>query len=401
MSEWSQVRLGEVMTLDVVTKEVDVNDTYDVVGVLNRGRGLLFREPMRGNETAYKTLNVIRPNQVVYSRLKAFEGAITVAPDDLGEVFASQEFPTFTCGPALMPDFFRLLTTTQPTWDALQALSTGMGGRRERVKPADFLTMRIALPSLNEQARIAGLIGSVDRQALAVIREFDRAKRALAIVRDGFPEAPERALSAVIRGIDSGRSVQTSDEKPLPGEPSVLKLSAIQLGAFSPDEAKRLDDVTGYTETHLVAEGDLLVTRASGSFDRVGYVTLARGVRPATYMPDLIWRIRPDLAECTPSFLNHLLCSPTMRAKITSSARGTASMRKINKALLGALQVPVPSLADQHDYAERCESMADVVALLDAELTRLRMFRSALLASLLSKDIEIPDSYDHLLEAAS
>ena len=32
---------------------------------------------------------------LVYSRLKAFEGAITVTPDDLPESFASQEFPTF------------------------------------------------------------------------------------------------------------------------------------------------------------------------------------------------------------------------------------------------------------------------------------------------------------------
>src|SRR4051794_14759430 len=108
------------MTLDINAVEVDPAHSYNIVGVLNRGRGLLYRKPMAGSETAYKTLNRIGPNQVVYSRLKAFEGAITVAPAGLHEVYASQEFPTFTCGPALLPRYFRLLTTTKHLWDTLQ-----------------------------------------------------------------------------------------------------------------------------------------------------------------------------------------------------------------------------------------------------------------------------------------
>ena len=85
---------------------------------------------------------------LVYSRLKAFEGAITVTPDDLPESFASQEFPTFGFASDADPDFFRILTTTQGMWDALQGASKGMGGRRERVKPADFLEHRHGHPAV-------------------------------------------------------------------------------------------------------------------------------------------------------------------------------------------------------------------------------------------------------------
>ncbi len=62
MSEWSQATLGDLMTLDVNAVEVDPAQAYDIVGVLNRGRGLLYREPMAGFKTAYKTLNRIGPN---------------------------------------------------------------------------------------------------------------------------------------------------------------------------------------------------------------------------------------------------------------------------------------------------------------------------------------------------
>ena len=53
---------------------------YPLVGVLNRGRGFLYRDPIPGSDTKYKTMNRIGPGQVVYSRLKAFEGAITGRP---------------------------------------------------------------------------------------------------------------------------------------------------------------------------------------------------------------------------------------------------------------------------------------------------------------------------------
>ncbi|CAL9460153.1 restriction endonuclease subunit S [Streptomyces sp. enrichment culture] len=401
MSEWERVRLDEVIALDVDAVPVTATASYDIVGVLNRGRGLLFRDPIAGDETSYKTLNRIRPNQIIYSRLKAFEGAITVAPNDLGEAYASQEFPTFTCGERMLPDYFRLLTTKKWLWEQLQALSTGMGGRRERVKPADFLTIEVALPSLSEQRRIVDVMTSVDAQIDGLDAEKQKAASLLALVRNAHPEGTEHELRSVVYRIQGGKSVQASDEKPRTGEPAVLKLNAIQLGSFVASEVKRLVDLTGYTSAHLVAEGDLLITRASGSFDRVGYAAIARNVAPQTYLPDLIWRIQTKPEVCQAPFLAHLLCSPSVRSIITASARGTASMRKINKVLLGSLRLPIPSLEDQSEYVQQCDAVAFAVEDLDLELANLRVFRSALLASLLNQEIEIPEAYDALLEEVS
>jgi hypothetical protein len=45
------------MALDVNVVAVDPAQTYAIVGMLNRGRGLLYRDSMMGSETAYKTLS--------------------------------------------------------------------------------------------------------------------------------------------------------------------------------------------------------------------------------------------------------------------------------------------------------------------------------------------------------
>ncbi|MFD6729456.1 N-6 DNA methylase, partial [Corynebacterium xerosis] len=73
---WGRAPLSRFLTPNVEVIDVDPHQTYPTVGVLNRGRGLLYRDPVRGSSTAYKKLNRIGQGVVVYSRLKAFEGAI-------------------------------------------------------------------------------------------------------------------------------------------------------------------------------------------------------------------------------------------------------------------------------------------------------------------------------------
>jgi len=331
----------------------------------------------------------------------ATKAAFGVVGPDAAGCLVSSDFPVFVADPSrLLPGFVRAIFQS-PAFQKEASLRAVGTTERKRLKEADFLKMPVAVPPLAEQGRIVDLMIAVDAQIDELDAERQTTTSLLAVMRDAYPEGPEHALSHVVAGIDSGKSVQTSDERPLPGEPAVLKLSAIQLGSFVASEAKRLADLTAHTEAHLVVEGDLLITRASGSFDRVGYATIARDVQPQTYMPDLIWRIRTRPDVCQSTFLAHLLCSPSVRSMITSSARGTASMRKINKALLGSLRLPIPSLEEQSAYVERCDAVAFAAQRLDLELTDLRAFRSALLSALLTREIEIPESYESLLEEVS
>jgi len=134
---------------------VEPENRYEMVGVLNRGRGLLERGVISGKDTSYPKLNVIGPDTLVYSRLKAFEGAITVTPSDLGEAYASAEFPSFAPLPNTSADWLREITRCPDLWDQLAARSKGMGGRRERLKPADLLTIPLTAPAREVQAEMA------------------------------------------------------------------------------------------------------------------------------------------------------------------------------------------------------------------------------------------------------
>lgn len=400
MSKWERVVLDDVMALDLKTVAVTESGEYPLVGVLNRGRGLLYREPIAGTDTKYKTLNIVRPGQVVYSRLKAFEGAITVSPSDLGAAFASQEFPTFTCGPALMSDFFRLLSTTPNLWDDLRNLSTGMGGRRERVKPADFLTLAIGLPPLAEQRRIVDVMAAVDAQIEALEVEIAVTATALQRARDACVGAVEEpALSDLLDRIESGRSQVTDGDAWVPGAPSILKVSAVQWGRFRPHEAKFVAEVSGLPEIARVNVGDLLITR-SNTPDRVGFAAVVDAVEPDTFMPDLVWRLVPKDPSLV-RYLGHALASSEMRARITGAASGTSmSMRKINKRNLGELRLPLIDEVARDDYTAICDALSSTLANLRGQADTATSLRAALLSALLSQQVEIPESYDAVLADA-
>lgn len=402
MSEWGEVTLGDLMTLDVNTVDVDPAQTYDIVGMLNRGRGLLYRESMAGSKTAYKTLNRIGPNQVVYSRLKAFEGAITVAPANLHEAYASQEFPTFTCGPSLMPGYFRLLTTTKRLWDTLQNLSTGMGGRRERVKPKDFLTIKIALPSIAEQRRIVEVLGAVDAQVQALNDELERAANALdSLVTNLLSEMPRTRTLADFTSTRSGPSYAAAD---VTSEPVEGSTPVIGIPNTRPDGTIDLSEI-GYVSglprsVSVIDESSLVLIRTNGNRQRIGNVYLP----PAEAHGCAVSAFQFLLKVADPAdreYVYWALRERRMQVAMSEAASGTTGLGNLAVKWLNSAQVYWSNDAGQRVAATASlRAQQSVVDGLRDELAHLHSFRSSLLSALLNQEIEIPESYDLLVEVS-
>ncbi|MFG1886246.1 hypothetical protein ACGFIR_00010 [Micromonospora sp. NPDC049051] len=387
---WIRAPLGRFLTPNVESVEVNPERMYPTVGVLNRGRGLLYRDPVAGSSTSYKTLNRIGPGVLVYSRLKAFEGAITVTPNDLPESFASQEFPTFAFASDADPDFFRILTTTQYIWDALQVASKGMGGRRERVKPADFLNIVMDIPPLSMQERIVEVIGVVDDQITALDGEAKAAEMvAGAIAESMLANHAYVRIGNHLDRIEGGRSPQAIDKPPTEDEEGVLKVSAVVAFQFIADESKALAPGTEMPESAEVQAGDVLVTRASGAIHRVGAVCrVPSDVRGGLYLSDKTLRMVPA-DGLDPDFLVVAMALSGVRRQITTAASGSASMKNISQSKIAGLEVPMPELTEQRKVASTVLSMRALGCACRAEANSLRQVRAALLSGLLDRTIAI------------
>jgi type I restriction enzyme M protein len=163
------VRLAEIAVLDTTKVRVEADDEYAIVGVLNAGQGLFWRETISGSATTYSTLQRLKKGQLVYRKLTAWEGPITVVPAEFDGGYVSSEFPTYTLDEkVVLPDFMALVCQRPALWNEMRKRSKGTAERRGRLNPQDLLAVEIELPDLESQAEfvaLARLARAVDVEA--------------------------------------------------------------------------------------------------------------------------------------------------------------------------------------------------------------------------------------------
>ena len=157
-------KLGEVLREVADLVNVDEGTTHPSVGVRNRGRGLFVGPLFTKETTKYATLRRIHAGQFIYSKLKAFEAAISFVSTDFDGFFTSHEFPTFASYEQRAdPGYLRHVFMTQQFTKMLAGASKGVGARRERLAPVDFLSIPVPAPSLPSQGRIAARLDRLQR----------------------------------------------------------------------------------------------------------------------------------------------------------------------------------------------------------------------------------------------
>lgn len=153
------VRLGDIIELHEVTEPIRVEGQYPQVGVRGFGGGLFAKAAVAGSDTAYKSFNRLYSDAMVLSQVKGWEGAIALCPDELDGMFVSPEYRTFRCKPteasaAYLGELFK----TEWFWSQLQEATRGVGARRERTRPEQFLNIQLAMPELVDQLKIAEIL---------------------------------------------------------------------------------------------------------------------------------------------------------------------------------------------------------------------------------------------------
>jgi type I restriction enzyme S subunit len=140
-------RLGDFLRLDEDSVAVETEASYPQVGVRSFGGGLFPKASVEGGATTYRHFNRLYDGALVMSQVKAWEGAVAVCPPDLAGWFVSPEYRTFRCidGEA-HPSYLASLVGTEWFWSKLGAATRGVGARRERTRPEQFLSIDIPMP---------------------------------------------------------------------------------------------------------------------------------------------------------------------------------------------------------------------------------------------------------------
>lgn len=391
-AEWESVRLGDVATLDIEKVAVQPDGEYALVGVLIAGQGLFRRETICGRDTNYATLHRLRTGQLVMRKLTAWEGPITTVPPKFDGCYVSSEFPTFTLDASrLLPEYMRLICQRPEFHAEMRMRSTGTAERRNRLKPEDLLSIEIDLPNVEVQRGIVATVMPIEALIADLETESVMAERTRAAAREYLLEDLETVeLDEVLEGIDGGLGSipKGEDRPPREDEWGIVKVSAVRPGRFYSGEAKTLPPKVNVTDKVKIRQGDILLTRCSGSARFVGAVCRVPIDPRRLILTDFVLRLRFK-DDVNPDFMVEALASRVVRDQIEGDIDRTTTLRSVSKTKLRSLDVPCPTPERQQEIASLLTALRDAEDRTAEELAAARSLRASVANALLSGETEV------------
>lgn len=254
-----------------------------------------------------------------------------------------------------------------------EASMTGAGGLK-RVSPDLLRQHHLPLPERKIQHLIADYLDRetvridalvAEKEKMLVLLEEKRSALISRAVTRGlnpritlkpsnapwFDETPfswsvER-LKWVIKSVDSGVSVNASDQ-PTEGDSfGVLKTSAVAGGAFFSSENKSVWH-TEYDRLACPVTKNTIIMSRMNTPNLVGESGYVAKDYSNLFLPDRLWQISFDENRVFVPFMSLLLASKEARHALSSMATGTSpSMKNLAIEEMSSLLIPVPTIDEQ------------------------------------------------------
>ncbi len=327
-------------------------------------------------------------------------GRCAFVPDEFGEGNVNQHVCIIRPSATINHKFLTYCLSSP--WGQDQVFSGFTGASRQGLGQRDLGEIKVPLPPLPEQQRIAAYLDascaaidaavSAKRRQLetldmlrgsiietAVTRGVNARARLRQIDQDWIGSLPEHwtvaRIKRVISRVDYGISVSTEQE----GRYPVLKMGNIQAGEIVFSKMEFVDDVI---DQLLLEKNDLLYNRTN-SPDQVGKAALFRGSKEdsVTFASYLV-RLRVN-HRITPEFLNYAVNCGGFLAYARRLAIPSVQQSNLNSTRYCRLLVPLPPVAEQEAICayldDKLARVQRIVAGIEAQIATLTAYRKSLI----------------------
>ena len=159
------VKIGDILYRNTDTIIVADDVEYKQVTLKINGGGAVLRGTKVGKDIGTKKQYRISEGQFIMSKIDARNGAFGVVSKELDGAIVTGDFPSFNVDKEKVnSSYLYLLSVTQKFVQFAQSCSRGTTNR-QRIDIAQFLNVRIPLPSLNEQNAIVAAYNTIIEQS--------------------------------------------------------------------------------------------------------------------------------------------------------------------------------------------------------------------------------------------
>lgn len=426
---WQLIRLRHVAGLNPSKREVANNTRDSVITFLPMGaigeEGELDLSDSRPLQEVIQGFTYFRDGDVVVAKITpCFENGkgafIRELPTGFG--FGTTELTVLRPHRQIQGKFLYYLTVSAPVRDMGEAEMFGAGGQK-RVPDDFWRDLKFGLPPLREQDTIVTFLDyetvRIDRliekqqRLIELLQEERQAIISHAVTKGLDPNAPMKdsgvewlgrvpahweviPLKRMIRGLESGVSVNAYNEPAAAHEVGILKTSCVYSREFRPEENKKVLEEELTRVSCPVRGGTLIISRMNtpGLVGAAAYV--ARDY-PNLFLPDRLWQtILEPMWTWASSFLARVTVTPYYRQSIASIASGTSSsMQNIAQEDLMNIRIGVPPKDEYEKIEQRLEKTENYHRrLIDCAfemIDRLKEHRTALISAAVTGKIDVRD----------
>ncbi len=322
---------------------IEPDRVYNEIGARSFGRGLFDKPSFKGADLTWEKLFRIEADDLVFSNIKAWEGAFAAAgPEHHGKV-ASHRY--LTCVPdsrrALAGFLFQYLRTPAGVAQ-IQAVSPGSADRNRTLSTKGLANVRVPLPPLDEQRRIVARLDAVSARLKTRAEAAERQEAELAaMLQQAF--ARITAGSPRARMVDIAPLVRRPIEVEPDGQYQELGIRSFGRGPFHKPSLSGLD--AGSKRLFRIEPGDLVFNIV---FAWEGAVAIARPEDTGRVGSHRFLTCVADQTRVSAEILRFWFLSREGLASLGQASPGGAGRnRTLGLDGLSRIDVPIPSLDAQ------------------------------------------------------
>ncbi len=135
---------------------------YKGIGIRSHGKGTFLKPNCNPKDIALDTLYEVKYRDLIVNITFAWEGAIALVKKEDDGALVSHRFPTYTFNEKIvLPEFFQYVILQRWFVNELGLISPGSAGRNRVLRKTDFLKIKVPIPPIEEQKKIADILTQI------------------------------------------------------------------------------------------------------------------------------------------------------------------------------------------------------------------------------------------------
>lgn len=151
---YPMMRIGEFLKRNKIAISIQNGIKYKRVTIRVRNGGVVPRDEVMGENIGTKKQFLVSEGQFIISKIDARNGAMGIVPKELNNAVVTQDFLSYDIDTTKVNhQYFVLVCTTKQFIEFCQSCSSGTTNR-QRVNEAQFLNIKVPVPSIEEQNKL-------------------------------------------------------------------------------------------------------------------------------------------------------------------------------------------------------------------------------------------------------